>query len=867
MPRPSTLRTKTRKRLTRLLPRSVRSRLARWIELAASVPWLERLRAALSFERAWKARRRLLRVVAAILAAPFVLVAIMALLTPLPAELREPAAPSLRVLARDGRPLREVRADDGARARPLPLDAFPKHVRDAVLAAEDRRFHSHFGVDVVAVGRAALANVTHRRIVSGASTITMQLARTLRPHERTLWGKMKEAALALRIEASLSKDRILEEYLNRVIYGPNLRGYAAASRAYLGKPPESLSIAEAALIAGLPRGPSLYRVTKRPDLAKRRRDRVLERMAEAGMIDAATRDQAVAEPIAPNVDKPSFGAPHFVRGLVGGALVRRQPGLEEALRDRGAIAELHTTIDPDIQRAAEGAVVQTLATLVEKHVTAAAVVVIENATGDVLAYVGSPDFFSERALGQNDGVLALRQPGSSLKPFVYAEAMTAFGWTGATLLPDVELHIPLPGGGDYVPHDYDGKQRGPVRLREALGNSLNIPAVYTIHQLGTERVLDRLRALGFDSLTEDAEHYGPALALGDGEVTLLELANAYAALARGGVKRPARFVTRVVRTTAGAADGPGEIELPPGDTTRVLDERVAAMVTDILSDKNARMAAFGDQNVLEFDFDVAAKTGTSKGYRDNVAVGFTREVTVAVWVGNFDGSPMADVSGITGAGPIFRSVMLAATSSRPPAHRRALSLSRDEGARLGLARTAVCAVSGEIPTDACTHRVHEWLPEGDTDHAPSCSVHERVRIDVRNGLRAGPDCPSSLTQERVLERWSATYREWAERTGRSLVPERSSPFCPAPDETAPVDPSSLRITYPFEGARFVIDPERAPELQLLEIHVEPDSSAVEVRVDGVPLSNTRTWQLAPGQHTITARLGEHESAPVHIVVR
>jgi penicillin-binding protein 1C len=853
-------------RLSTLHAKKMTRRLGRLLARRVG-PWLERARAALSFDRLWKARRHVLCVVAAVLAAPFVLVAVMALLTPLPAELREPAAPSLRVLARDGRPLREVRADDGARARPLPLSEFPPHVRDAVLAAEDRRFYSHFGVDLAAVCRAAVGNVIHRRIVSGASTITMQLARTLRPHQRTLWGKMKEAALALRIEASLSKDQIFEEYLNRVIYGPNLRGYAAASQAYLGKPPASLSIAEGALIAGLPRGPSLYQVTKRPDLAKRRRDRVLARMADAKMIDAAARDRAIAEPIAPSIDKPAFGAPHFVSSLLGGALMGRQPGLEEALRDRGAVAEVHTTIDPELQRAAEGAVVQTLASLEDKHVTAAAVVVLENATGDVLAYVGSPDFHSVRALGQNDGVLALRQPGSSLKPFVYAEAMTTLGWTGATLLPDVELHIPLPGGGDYVPHDYDGKLRGPVRLREALGNSLNVPAVYTIHQLGTQRVLDRLRALGFDSLTEDAEHYGPALALGDGEVALLELANAYTALARGGVKRPVRFVTRVVKTRAGAADGPAEIELAPGSTARVLDERVAAMVTDILSDKNARMSAFGDQNVLEFDFDVAAKTGTSKGYRDNVAVGFTREVTVAVWVGNFDGSPMADVSGITGAGPIFRSVMTAAASLRPPAHRRALSLSRDEGARLGLARTAVCALSGEIPTDACTHRVHEWLPEGEADHAPSCSVHERVRIDVRNGLRAGPDCPRSLTEERVLERWSPTYREWAERVGRPRVPERSSPHCPAEDEATPVDASSIRITYPFEGARFVIDPERAPELQLLEVHVEPESSAVEVRVDGLPLSKERTWQLAPGPHTITARLGAHESAPVHIVVR
>jgi len=793
-------------------------------------------------------------------ASPFVLVGVMALFTPLPAELREPAVPSLRVLSRNGRLLRDVRTDDGARARPLPLASFPPHVRRAVLAAEDRHFYSHLGVDLTAVARAALGNVWHRRVTSGASTITMQLARTLRPHRRSLWGKVTEVALAVRIEASLSKDQILEEYLNRITYGPNLRGYAAASQAYLDTAPESLSVAQGALIAGLPRGPSLYAVTKRPDLAKRRRDRVLTRMADAGMIDEGARDRAIAEPVVTTIDKPSFGAPHLVRALVSGPLAIAQPALAEALRDRTALSELHTTIDPELQRAAEGAVITSLASLADKHVTAASVVVLDNATGDVLAWVGSPDFYGVAALGQNDGVLALRQPGSSLKPFVYAEAMARLGWTGATLLPDLELHIPLPGGGDYVPHDYDTKLRGPIRLREALGNSLNIPAVYTIHQLGTQAVLERLRAFGFASLSEEAEHYGPALALGDGEVKLLELANAYATLGRGGMARPIRVVTRLVR-------GQASVDFATAPATRVLDERIAAMLTDILSDKTARMSAFGDQNVLELDFDVAAKTGTSKGYRDNVAVGYTRELTVAVWAGNFDGSPMADVSGITGAGPIFRAVMEAAVMGRSHAQGRPRTLSiKEDAERLGLARTAICALSGEIPTAACPHRIHEWLPEGHADHAPPCAVHERVRIDTRNGLRAGPGCARSVTEERGFERWSAPYDAWATRTDRALAPVGSSPECPI-EATEATDPAALHVTYPLEGSRFVIDPDRPAALQLLDVRVQPDGAAVEVRIDGILLTKARSWPLVAGEHVVVARSGNVVSAPVHYFVR
>jgi penicillin-binding protein 1C len=854
------------------------------------MPWARRILAKLSSSRFLRGRslptrRRVVIALTLVVAAPFLVVGVMALFTPLPPELRESTAPSLRVLSRRGQLLREVRADDGARARPLPLAAFPPHVRQAVLAAEDRRFYSHLGVDPIAVCRAMIADVVHRRIVSGASTITMQLARTLRPHRRTAWGKLTEMALAVRIEASLSKDKILEEYLNRVVYGPNVRGYAAASQAYLATPPASLSVAEAALLAGLPRGPSLYAANKRPDLATRRRNRVLDRMADAGMIDAATLERARAEPLVVNLDKPSFGAPHFVRELVSGTLNATQAALADVLSRGGAreaLAEIHTTIDPDLQRAAEGAVTHTLASLAEKHVTAAAVVVIDNPTGDVLAWVGSADFHDGAALGQNDGVIALRQPGSSLKPFVYAEAMSRLGFTPATLLPDVELHIPLPGGGDYTPHDYDTKLRGPTRLREALGNSLNVPAVYTIHQLGTAAVLDRLHAFGFASLTESAEHYGPALALGDGEVTLLELANAYAALARGGVYRPVRIVTQVVRseTHGEAATSPS---FEPGAPTRVVDERIAAMLTDVLRDKTARMSAFGDQNVLELEVDVAAKTGTSKGYRDNVAVGYTRDVTVAVWAGNFDGSPMAEVSGITGAGPIFRAVMTAAGGDAAHARvsiaapktartnvdaRHRLALGPEEASQLGLVRTAVCALSGGIATSACPHSVYEWLPEGDADHAPPCAVHERVRIDVRNGLRAGPGCEASVTEERVFERWPPPYEAWAAASRRPLSPE-SSPACPidAIGSGAAEDPAGVRIEYPFDGARFVIDPDRPATLQLLAIRVAPEDASLQIWVDGAPLPASRSWQLVAGSHTVTARRSSVEADPVHFTVR
>jgi penicillin-binding protein 1C len=799
----------------------------------------------------------------AALFSPVILVLVMALFTPLPAELREPAAPSLQVYAQNQRLLREVRTTDGARARPMPLREVPMHVRNAVLAAEDKNFYYHPGVDPVAVLRAALSDLRHLRIVSGASTITMQLARTLRPHRRGAWGKLTETALALRIEASLSKDQILEEYINRVVYGPNLRGYAAASEAYVGVSPASMSVAQAALIAGLPRGPSLYAVSKRPDLAKRRRDRVLGRMAQAGMITEAERAQAAAEPMAVHLDKPVFGAPHLLRALTQGSLDSVQPGLTAALGNVKELSRVDTTIDLEVQRAAEGVVSSLLPELAGKKVSAASVVVIHNQTGDVLAWVGSPDFHNEAALGQNDGVLALRQPGSALKPFVYAEAMRRLGWTGATVLPDLELHIALPGGGDYVPHNYDSKLRGPVRLREALGNSLNVPAVYAISETGTQPVLELLRRVGLSSLSQDAEHYGPALALGDGEVRLVDLANAYATLARGGEYRPVRVVQSVSRG--------GHVQvLPGGAGVRAMPEGIAAMLTDILSDKTARMSAFGDQNALEFEFDVAAKTGTSKGYRDNVAVGFSKDITVAVWVGNFDGSAMAGVSGITGAGPIFHGVMESVTAARSGGKAPSLSL-REHAERLGLARTQVCAVSGQLAHAACTHKVQEWMPESEREHGAPCSVHQRVRVDLRNGLRAGPDCPRSTTDERIYEQWAPPFDVWAATSQRPVAPKDASPNCPTGEDTrvpdAPGAGAGPRIVYPFDGARFVIDPERPLSLQTLGIRVEGDAPNVDVRVDGTPLPANRTWALVPGDHVIRVHGSSASDSQVRFTVR
>jgi penicillin-binding protein 1C len=804
----------------------------------------------------------ILRLIAAVVLLPWMGLVLLAAGTRLPPELREvDSLGSIRLTSRGGRVLREVQRDDGTRAVWVSLKDVGPRVTRALLAAEDQRFRDHLGVDPLAIVRAAAVDLTKGHVVMGGSTLTMQLARTLRRHPRTFLGKLGEAALAVRIEWSLGKDAILEQYLNRASFGPNLRGIAAASRAYFDKSPGSLSVAEAALLVGIPRGPSLYDVTRHADLARRRRDRILDRMVSAGLVSREEGGRAKEEPILTQARHPSFGAPHLVAGLVSGALVGWQPGLADAL-SRPA-TEIETTIDRDLQRVAEVLVSSAAKDLAPQGIGAASVLVVDNATGDVLAYVGSPDFFDRDRLGQNDGARAERQPGSALKPFLYELAMERLGFDPSTRLDDVELHS-QEGGQDYSPRDYDGIFRGPVRLREALGSSLNVPAVETVLELGVDPFLMRLRELGFRSLTKDARYYGPALALGDGEVTLLDLVRAYATLARHGVDRPLRFVSLVKR----AGEGGGELALDPAPEHRVMPASFADLVTDILKDHDARRGSFGDRTVLDFPFEVAAKTGTSKGYRDNWAVGFTPSVTVGVWVGNMGGEPMANVSGITGAGPVFHAVLEAAMRGRAP---EPLPVSSEGDA--GFARVEVCALSGELAGPYCPHRLLEWRPR-DAAEGRACTMHENVRLERTTRLRAGSSCPRNEVEEQVFERFPPELAAWAEAVGRPRAPVAWAPSCPRTAKDAVDDVGELSITYPLSGARFVIDPDRPRDAQELDVRVvaPSDVTTAALFVDGRQFATTGPpfefkWPLSAGRHDLTAGALKRESRPVRVYVR
>lgn len=766
--------------------------------------------------------------------------------TPLPPALSQKPAESLRVLDRDGRLLDEHRLEQGLRSSGVRLRELPGHVTAAVLAAEDARFHRHPGIDPLAMARALGQALWHGRIVSGASTITQQLARAVVPRPRTLRGKLQEILIALRIERELDKDTILEDYLSRIEFAPQVRGLDAVSRHLFDKPAHRLDLAEAALLAGLPRGPSLYNPARGVERARQRRDRILGRMAKAGLASEEAVRQARAQPVRLHRGFRWKAAEHLVRAVGNGTLATAPNPL--------ALGEVHTTLDGDLQAIVQGLSRQVVAKLESHDASSAAVLVVDNATREVLAYVGAPDFWSRAALGQNDGTRALRQPGSTLKPFLYAAAIDSLGYGAATLLPDIELHLPTPQG-DYSPRNYDGSYHGPVRLRYALANSLNVPAVYTAQRLGPQRVLAELHRFGFESLKEDPAHYGAAIALGDGEVTLAELAAAYATLANRGAYRPLRFL----RDAALAEK-----------SVQVVPEPIADLLTDILADRRTRQAAFGRDSVLDLPFPAAVKTGTSKGFRDNWTIGYTREVTVAVWVGNFDGRPMRGSSGVTGAGPLFREVLLAAMGDRVPdtlLHREHFDTA------------SICPLSGERATPLCPHSIEEHFLRG-RGPTKSCSFHQEALVAASSGQRATNAC--SDAERRVFETYPELYRAWALQARRPLLPASFDPRCPgrrntpvqAAPPTAEVAPrNDLGVTYPFAGARFAIDPNVTPERQriLLRARGAAENEPLWFVLNGRRLGATRAphelaWRLTSGAHELHVEAGGRVSPTIRFRV-
>lgn len=548
----------------------------------------------------------------------------------LPLSLRTPLRPSARYLSSDGRPLRMLLTEQGDRvAQVLAYEEIPTRLMQATLAAEDKRFYHHGGLDLLAIARAARDNSRSGRIVSGASTIHQQLIKVAaaRPGRRTWQVKFVEALQARRLAMSWSREQVLAEYLNRISYGNLLTGCASAAQGYFDKPLEDLSAAECALLAAIPQSPTRFNPLRNVEAIRPRQQRILDKMQELGWLTAEQVVQAKAERISIQRFQGGFEAPHVVEMLRAAP----QPVTTTTLR--------HT-----LQRQVENIITQRLAALKDRHVTQAAAVVLENATGHVLALAGSRSFFSPDG-GQINGAWVPHSPGSAIKPFTYLLALER-GATPASLVADLPVEYSTPTG-TYKPENYARKLYGPMTYRDALGNSLNVSAVKVLNSSGgAETLLETLQSLGLSTLQEPPEHYGLGLTLGNAPVRLLELANAYACLARLGEDRPWSLVS--------GEDG-ASAPTPPD---RKFSATACYLIADIMADNRARQLTFGLHSPLRLPFPAAVKTGTSTSYRDNWCVGFTPEFTVAVWAGNFDNTPMQQVSGVTGAAPIWRDIFL-----------------------------------------------------------------------------------------------------------------------------------------------------------------------------------------------------------------
>lgn len=676
---------------------------------------------------------------------PFALLALAAAAAPFVYAVRPgalaPVSTAVSFTDRSGIPLGTVLSSSSERALAVPLKRVSPEFLSAIIAAEDRRFFSHGAVDWLAAARAAWQTLRCLCIQSGASTIDMQVARMQFSLGNGLRGKIAQVWDAQRIDAGSGKRDILRAYVNRVTMGGDIYGVEAAARTYFGIPARGLDLAQAALLAGIPNDPVQLDPRTHWQAARVRQRYVLERMAADGMISPAQAAIAAREDM--------HLRPHGTNLAAAQQLLFALAA--QAPRDG---APVRTTIDLPLQRYVQAQAQAVVAALASHNVTQAAALVIDNRTGDVLAYLGSLDYFDDAYLGRNDGVQALRQPGSTLKPFLYEYALEQRVITPQTILPDVPSSYAIPDGEIYSPEDYDRRFSGPVSVRTALANSLNVPAVRVLSKVGVAPFLDRLHALGFTHLQRAPAYYGLGLTLGAGDVTLWDLAHAYVTLARNGNAIPLRTIA------AGSA--------PQGE--QIGDPAYWELVTNILSDRYARAQAFGLGSVVDMPFPAAVKTGTSSGYRDTWTVGYTPEYTVAVWVGNFTGAPMQRVAGVSGAGPLWNRIMLHLYERRDPPHftRPPIALLASTARSRALAARSAQYDEWRIEQGDTTGKLHILFPhDGDLfeDTLPPNDPHRtQQQLAFRISRPRGADVAWTLNAEPLAHRRGDAYY-WIVRPG------------------------------------------------------------------------------------------------------
>jgi penicillin-binding protein 1C len=712
--------------------------------------------------------------------------------------------PASRIIYdRNGGILRVTLGDGDTLCRPVGLDETGDWVVKAALAAEDKRFFRHPGIDPLAIIRALGQNIFSGRIVSGASTISTLVVKLTGPRrKRNIFTKFIEAFRSLQMETELDKEEIITQYLNRAPFGSNLVGIEAAATRYFGKSARDLTLSESALLLGLPQSPSRLRPDRHPAAAGRRKKIILDRMFRDGLISEDELKAALENPPLPSPRALPFRAPH----LCDLALNKAGP----------SVRELRTTIDPALQSSMEEILARDADDRGRSGISGGAVVVIHVPTGEVRALVGSPDYFDPIS-GQVDCAISRRSPGSALKPFLYSRAFDR-GLCG----PDtILLDIPV-GWRSYRPENFDRKFRGPVTVRDALNKSLNIPAIRLARKTSIPDLLRLFRSVGLSTLDRCAGDYGVGVVIGDGEVTLLDLTNSYACLARGG-----EYLPYLIFENSTTLQG-----------RELISSEAAYLITDILEGAGGLWSRIGNPDDLHRPR-YAGKTGTSNGYRDAWALGYNPEYAVGVWLGNPDGRPSPSLIGFEASAPlldeIFKSIYPRGDSPR---------FSVPEG----LKRREVCSITGLPPNHNCQDRRIGY-------YIPGLTPSMRCRVHRSNG-------------EKVVENWPRELADFLESEDR--IPRSGSA---EEREDKPKHRAGLTIKSPLDGESFLKITGGGPFRQMISLKASGgDGRDIYWFVNGVSAGRTCSgeelfWELKEGAVAIACLDTRGNSDSVKITVK